>query len=294
MQFVASRAQGVSRPFSKAASKPYRLPDWLCGKPGRTDEALHLLAEPHAPGVPVVLEPGLAVLRGALCLEDQVAVGQNAWEAGCGRHNVKHSFFETDGSLRGPKGRRGRIFDSCTQFNESMTSRLLPACADWVRRARAVDPAMPHHQATHLLLLYYRRGGTLGFHRDEQANDGTGVEPVVNLSLGGEMDFALRHSHTDVARVITLRSGDVILFGGPCRHILHAVVDVRAGSNVLPPEAIGGRLSFTLRHAPEVHGREHLYQDFRPQAEDPGRRATGDELLLGMEEATRRLRKMSR
>lgn len=294
MQSAVVRAFGSTQILSRAASTYYRLPDWLRGRPGRTDEAVHLSAEPVVPGEPVVLEPGLVVLRGALCREDQVVLAANAWEAGCSRHNSEHSFFEADGSLRGPKGRRGRIFDSCTKFDESLTGRLLPACADWVRRVRAVDPMMPHHHATHLLLLYYPRGGSLGFHRDEQANDGTGDEPVVNLSLGDEMDFAVRHSHADVARVVTLRSGDVILFGGPCRRILHAVVDVRPGDNVLPPEAAGGRLSFTLRHAPEVCGHEHLYQDFRPQADDPGTRATGDELLLGGDESVRRLSMMSR
>merc|ERR1712226_1285294 len=114
---------------------------------------------------------------------------------------------------------------------------------------------MPRHEASHLLLLYYMQGGTLGFHRDEQANDGTGQEPVVNLTLGGDIDFAFRHHHADVARVVTLRSGDVILFGGPCRKILHAVVATRGvPDNVLPPAAGNGRLSFTLRHAPEVLG----------------------------------------
>lgn len=156
---------------------------------------------------------------------------------------------------------------------------------------------MPRHEASHLLLLYYRDGGTLGFHRDEQANDGTGEEPIVNLSLGGEMDFAVRHEHTDPSRVVTLRSGDVILFGGPCRKLLHAVVATRAHAadeGVLPAEAGGGRLSFTLRHAPEVRGYEHLYADFRPQATDPGRRPTGDERLLGVDEAARRLTAMKR
>jgi len=108
------------------------------------------------------------------------------------------------------------------------------------------------------------------------------------------MDFAVRHRHEDIARVITLRSGDVMLFGGPCRKILHAVVDTRSSGEgpALPTEAAGGRLSFTLRHAPEVCGHEHLYADFRPQADDVKHRPLGDELLLGRDEAERRLRGM--
>lgn len=239
----------------------------------------------------MVLEPGLVVLREATSRPAQVQLAAEAWAAGCGRHRAEHSFFEDDGSLRGPKGSRGRIFDACANFHARLREALLPACAGWVRRARAADAAMPPHEASHLLLLYYRDGGTLGFHRDEQANDGSGEEPVVNLSIGGEIDFAFRHEHGDDARVVTLRSGDVVLFGGPCRKLLHAVLATRGArsGDVMPREAAGGRLSFTLRHATEVLGQEHLYRHFRPEEDDPKRKPTGDEVLLGRAEAQRRL-----
>ena len=84
----------------------------------------------------------------------------------------------------------------------------------------------------------------------------------------------------------------LLLFGGPCRRLLHAVLDVRpppaGGVEVLPSAAAGGRLSFTLRHAPEVIGHEHLYQLFNPQPDDARQRPTGDEQLLGATEAARR------
>eukprot|EP00933_Yihiella_yeosuensis_P037436 TRINITY_DN31382_c0_g1_i1.p1 TRINITY_DN31382_c0_g1~~TRINITY_DN31382_c0_g1_i1.p1 ORF type:complete len:320 (+),score=61.25 TRINITY_DN31382_c0_g1_i1:52-960(+) len=272
--------------------RPYNLPPWMKGRPGRNDEAVHLLAEASG-GKPVVLEPGLVVLRNALDRTQQVELAKAAWMIGSGEWKTDHCFFEDDGSLRGPKGSRGRVFDACSNFPPLLSEVLVSHCSEWVERARLADAAMPKHKASHLLLLYYRECGTLGFHRDEQANDGTGDEPVVNLSLGSEMDFAVRHEHSEVARVVTLQSGDVILFGGPCRKILHAVLDTKAvAESVLPLEAGTGRLSFTLRHAPEVLGFEHLYADFRPQLEDPKQKVTGDELLLGQEEAAKRLHKM--
>jgi len=271
----------------------HTLPSWLC-RPGRCSAASRVTAE-GAPGQPVLLEPGLVVVRQALSLDQQRMLACEAWRAGTGDRGAAHSFFEKDSTtLRGPKGSRGRIFDACDAYDKRLTDILLPACAQWVSAARSIDDSMPAHQATHLLLLYYLSGGRLGFHRDEQANDGTGDEPVVNLSLGAEMDFAVRHEHSEPARVIRLGSGDVILFGGPCRRLLHAVVEVRRDrDHVLPRDAAGGRLSFTLRHAPEVAGHEELYQDFRPQLDDPGRKGpTGDEVLLGKTEADRRLRAM--
>ena len=251
-----------------------------------------MLIEAHGAGVHV-LEPGLALLRGAVGSAAQREVAAACWSAG--RRHRKHSFFDADGALNGPKATRGRAFDACERFGP-LGARLVASCGDWVRAARAADPFMPAHTASHLLLLYYRAGGTLGFHRDEQANDGTGEEPVVSLSRGASADFALRHRHSEPARVVTLHSGDVLLFGGPCRRLLHAVVATHSseGGGILPDAAgADARLSLTLRHAPEVRGHEHLYQTFLPQLDDERRERTGDEALLGRDEARRRLRRMT-
>ncbi|CAK0903710.1 unnamed protein product [Prorocentrum cordatum] len=191
---VAAALARPTRGLAALATKPYRLPEQLRGRPGRSDQAVQVdLSSVPQRGGAAVLEPGLVVLRGALDAAEQRRLGSEAWAAGCGQRNPAHTFFEADGSLRGPRGTRGRIFDACLRFGPRLTGLLLPACAAWVSRARALDASMPGHEASHLLMLYYPEGGTLGFHRDEQANDGTGDEPVVNLSLGGEMDFAVRH-----------------------------------------------------------------------------------------------------
>ena len=279
--------------LSSVKRSPYSLPLAMLGRAGRNDAAVRI-SEADSSSSVTVLEPGLVVLRRALTDDEQRELATEAWRIGAAGANGRHSFFEEDGcTLNGPKATRGRIFDSCeSPLLASLMRKLLPACERWVETACSADSSMPTHEASHLLLLYYRAGGHLGWHRDENANDGTGDEPVVNLSLGSEMDFAYRHEHTDEAKVITVCSGDVLLFGGPCRRLLHAVLDVRpppaGGVEVLPSAAAGGRLSFTLRHAPEVIGHEHLYQLFNPQPDDARQRPTGDEQLLGATEAARR------
>ena len=205
---------------------PYQLPQWLRGRPGRSDEAA-LLHVDAAPGQAVALEPGLVFLRRAVDTAEQRRLAAEIWATGSGRRGAQHGFFRSDGQLSGPKGQRGRIFDAADRF-PALADLLLPACRRWVAVAQATDPAMPSHTATHLLLLYYRAGGTLGFHRDEQANDGTGDEPVVSLSLGGEADFAWRREHSEAAKVLTLRSGDVLLFGDTCTCIhIHIHIHIR-------------------------------------------------------------------
>lgn len=92
----------------------------------------------------------------------------------------------------------------------------------------------------------YSPGARLGLHQDgEEPSDA----PVVTFSLGDTCTFRLagvdRRSgpFTDVE----LRSGDLLVFGGPSRRIYHGVPKVVSGT---APEGLGlppGRLSITVR-----------------------------------------------
>ena len=67
-------------------------------------------------------------------------------------------------------------------------------------------------------------------------------------------------------RKLHLRSGDALLFGGPCRFVKHAVLDVNL--NELPAwmavecGAEPYRLSLTFRDATSVLGREEFFRRF--------------------------------
>src|SRR3954467_2837901 len=92
----------------------------------------------------------------------------------------------------------------------------------------------------------YGPGAHLGLHRDgEEPSDA----PVVTLSLGDTCVFRFagvgrrNGPFTDVE----LRSGDLLVFGGPSRRIYHGVPKVLEGTG---PEDLGlppGRVSITLR-----------------------------------------------
>jgi alkylated DNA repair protein (DNA oxidative demethylase) len=94
------------------------------------------------------------------------------------------------------------------------------------------------------LVNLYGEGARMGLHqdRDEAALD----VPVVSLSLGDEAVFRIggtaRKSKTQSVR---LRSGDVLMFGGPARLAFHGIDRVLAGTSTLVPG--GGRLNLTLR-----------------------------------------------
>src|ERR1700741_1659573 len=94
------------------------------------------------------------------------------------------------------------------------------------------------------LVNLYRNGARMGLHRDqdEEAIDA----PVVSVSLADEALFRIGGTNRkDPTRAITLRSGDVLVFGGPARMVFHGIEGVCAGSSTLLPG--GGRLNLTLR-----------------------------------------------
>lgn len=94
------------------------------------------------------------------------------------------------------------------------------------------------------LVNLYRDGARMGLHqdRDEEALDA----PVLSVSLGDEALFRIGGtSRRGPTRSLRLRSGDVLVFGGPARLAFHGIDRVMAGSSELLPG--GGRINLTLR-----------------------------------------------
>jgi alkylated DNA repair protein (DNA oxidative demethylase) len=108
------------------------------------------------------------------------------------------------------------------------------------------------------LVNLYRAGARMGLHqdRDEAARDA----PVLSVSLGDDALFriggATRKGPTTSVR---LRSGDVLVFGGPARLAFHGIDRLVAGSSRLVPG--GGRINLTLRRVRDGVGTK---KDARP------------------------------
>lgn len=91
----------------------------------------------------------------------------------------------------------------------------------------------------------YEADARLGLHRDaEEPSDA----PVVTISLGDTCSFRFAGVERRTAPFtdLELRSGDLLVFGGPARRIYHGVPKVFGGSG---PADLGlrGRLSITVR-----------------------------------------------
>lgn len=94
------------------------------------------------------------------------------------------------------------------------------------------------------LVNLYRDGAKLGSHVD--ADEQETRAPVVSISLGDDAIFHVGgRTRTDTKQKFRLRSGDVVVLGGPSRLAYHGIDRVITGSSDLVPG--GGRINLTLR-----------------------------------------------
>ncbi|MEV0321104.1 alpha-ketoglutarate-dependent dioxygenase AlkB family protein [Streptomyces sp. NPDC050658] len=95
------------------------------------------------------------------------------------------------------------------------------------------------------LINFYDADARMGMHRDA---DEKSPAPVVSLSLGDSCVFRFGNTETRTKPYtdIELRSGDLVVFGGPSRLAYHGVPRVHGGTAPLEL-GLTGRLNITLR-----------------------------------------------
>jgi len=94
------------------------------------------------------------------------------------------------------------------------------------------------------LVNLYRGSARMGLHQDR--DEAELRAPVLSVSLGDDAIFRIGGSTRRApSRSFTLKSGDVLVFGGPARLAFHGIDRVLEQSSRLVPG--GGRLNLTLR-----------------------------------------------
>jgi len=197
----------------------------------------------------IVLRPGLVLLRDFLSPSDQLSLLQTVMEKGEGEGGFYHS-TGTGGVYKLNMGTRGRLISSSSSF---------PPHFSCVCRS-AVDAAhdtLPDMSPSTLLINYYRPLASFKWHRDSEnpqlLKNGMG-KPVVSFSIGLAAEFAFKDAFEETNyKSVRLNSGDVIIFGGKSRMIVHSVLSVipHTMPSYLINEVREGRLNITFR---EVEG----------------------------------------
>jgi DNA alkylation damage repair protein AlkB len=114
-------------------------------------------------------------------------------------------------------------------------------------RAAAADAGF-EMQPDLCIMNYYAADARLGVHQDKDERPETiaaGI-PIVSVSLGDAARFVIGGlSRKDPANPVILRSGDVLVMGGPSRLRYHGVTRILPGT---APEGTGpGRFNLTFR-----------------------------------------------
>jgi len=98
------------------------------------------------------------------------------------------------------------------------------------------------------IMNFYSAASRMGVHQDKDESRAS-IErgaPIVSVSLGDSARFVLGGlSRREPTRPLILRSGDVIVMGGPSRLRFHGVTNILPGT---APEGLGpGRFNLTFR-----------------------------------------------
>jgi len=189
-----------------------------------------------------VLQDGVVLICNILTLEEQQLMCNEIAKYGRGEVEGVGSFFSKgaitmkDGyvdpeisdsdpnsgflNIGGTKARMNIPFEKASQPIWLLCKPLLEA-------ASALCPSIPPlDHPTIWRINYYTQKGRIGWHFDRHPYVPLDMqhivkEPVISVTIGNSGIFEYKNSNDDEAKSLTLRSGDVIIFGGPSRMILH-------------------------------------------------------------------------
>jgi alkylated DNA repair protein (DNA oxidative demethylase) len=131
---------------------------------------------------------------------------------------------------------------------DPLTQAPWPEIPDVLRalaRRCAHNAGFPDFNPDACLVNQYLPGTQMGLHQDKDERDFT--QPVVSVSLGLPARFTIGGAtRKDPTFDIRIEHGDVVVFGGPARRMLHGVKRIEPGHH---PELGSERINLTFRRA---------------------------------------------
>lgn len=210
----------------------------------------------------IKVRDGIVVLRNFLDVETQRWLAEICFSMGdeaSGAQTGTTGFYQLKKSDKGNgmfklnMGTRGRMIDSTSSF----PPRFAELCVQCLRAAQEVDDTMPDMEPNTNLINFYKPDANFKWHKDSEnpqlVKVGKG-KPVVSFSIGLSCDFGYKdHYESEEHETVRLDSGDVFIFGGRSRMIVHSVLRVipHTMPGYMRKHMREGRLNITFR---EVDG----------------------------------------
>ncbi|GLE00963.1 hypothetical protein PINS_up009760 [Pythium insidiosum] len=225
------------------------------------------------------LLPGMVLLKNFLSPEEQQRLVDESRTMGLAAGGFYKPTYASGAKCRLHQMCLGRHWNVKTEQYEQQRTNfdnadVPPLPSSWsalatksLQAAVAVDPRV---QGTCRELMepdicvvnYYKKAGRNGMHidKDESVEAMTMGSPVVSFSIGSAADFAFCDHYPEPHEgvpVVRLESGDVLVFGGPSRRVVHALTRVYPNTAPAWLHMRSGRLNLTFReYCPREVARE--------------------------------------
>ncbi|KAL5996813.1 hypothetical protein ACLOJK_007733 [Asimina triloba] len=192
------------------------------------------------------LRSGMFLLEAYLSQSEQVEIIKERHKLGLGPGGLYQPGYKDGAKLRRHMMCLGKDWDPETgayRNRRAIDDAVTPSIPD--RFKVLVDRALKDSQSDVLpsmkpdicIVNFYTNTGKLGLHQDKDDS----IEslraglPVVSFSIGDSAEF-LYGDERDVekAKKVTLKTGDVLIFGGESRHVFHGVPSISPGSAPKP------------------------------------------------------------
>lgn len=180
-----------------------------------------------------VICKGVVVIRNTLSLEDQLRIINIIQQKG-GLKREKEDGEEEWNFFK----QRGRHFCNLNEYDKEDKQFFL----EYIEKIQSVmttlETGIPIDYVTHLLTWYYPKSKGINWHMDKYGgNDGDPDAPVYSLTIGNSCIFEfypLDEKNPDNKNAnkksVELKSGDIIIFGGPQRLMMHQVKKILMGT----------------------------------------------------------------
>ncbi|KAJ9460318.1 Ubiquitin-60S ribosomal protein L40 [Diplonema papillatum] len=205
---------------------------------------------------PVELQPGVVLLKGMMSIQTQQYIVDEAFRLGTNREGFSGGFYRVleDGRTELNQGHRGQFGEDLRCFAPhfgTIAQHFLEKAMAGVVEVGTLPHMDPHWCNFN---LYSPKSPGILWHRDgdetmERIRAKRG-RPIISFSLGDSCEFRFKNSSTEDDKIVQLDSGDVLIFGGPSRNMLHSVTRLHGGTTpkLLRWPYPEGRLNLTYRH----------------------------------------------
>lgn len=196
-----------------------------------------------------VIRPGVVLIRNLLDDNEQHRIIDIVKRHGglVNNDDKKWNFFN----------KRGRTFDALSNYPPEDEAFLRQCFEKMKIETQKTNGQIPEAGTTHILTWWYPNSKGMGWHCDGYGgNDGDKDTPVYSLTVGNSCIFEWKPVPPESEKVdkgsdinfylenesCEIHSGDVIVFGGPQRMMMHRV------KKVLNNTEHGFRINITFRH----------------------------------------------